>query len=133
MSDSGSISRDGVALAWDPDARLARLWFTAAAHLGGGHAAIVVEGLASFVGDAPQPYGVLIDGAGVLGADAEYRAKCRRFFSTHRENVHLAAYHLGPIVRVTVDMFRVGTGVQIKAFADEAAARSWLREHGTRA
>jgi hypothetical protein len=27
-------------------------------------------------------------------------------------------------------MFRIGTGVQLKAFADEPAARSWLRTRG---
>jgi hypothetical protein len=31
------------------------------------------------------------------------------------------------VIHVVVEMFRVGTGIQLKTFADEAAARSWLR------
>jgi hypothetical protein len=40
---------------------------------------------------------------------------------------------MGPIVRLAAEMFRIGTGLKLKAFADEASARAWLRTMGIRA
>jgi hypothetical protein len=37
---------------------------------------------------------------------------------------------VGPVIRVVAEMFRIATGIQLRGFADEAAARGWLREKG---
>lgn len=35
-----------------------------------------------------------------------------------------------PVIQITVEMFRLGAGIQRKEFAREEAARSWLRTKG---
>jgi hypothetical protein len=37
---------------------------------------------------------------------------------------------MGPLIRVAAEMFGIGMRLRLKAFADEAQARSWLREVG---
>ena len=37
---------------------------------------------------------------------------------------------MGPVIRIVAEMFRIGTGVQLKGFSEEAGARAWLRERG---
>jgi hypothetical protein len=37
---------------------------------------------------------------------------------------------MGPVIHIVVEMFRMGTGIQLKTFAGDAAARSWLRTKG---
>jgi hypothetical protein len=34
------------------------------------------------------------------------------------------------VIHIVVEMFRVGTGIQLKTFPGEAAARAWLRTKG---
>ncbi len=67
---------------------------------------------------------------GFCGTDAEYRAKVSGFFRQHRDTAYIALIHLGPVIHVVVEMFRVGTGIQLKALGSEAAARAWLRTKG---
>jgi len=37
---------------------------------------------------------------------------------------------MNPVVRIAAEMFRLGTGLRLKAFATEAEARAWLQEMG---
>jgi hypothetical protein len=62
--------------------------------------------------------------------DAGFRATWSRFFKAHREAVHVAFYGQSPVIRVSAEMFRIGTGVDLKSFATEPEARAWLRERG---
>jgi hypothetical protein len=73
---------------------------------------------------------VFADAAGLQGTDAEYRAKASGFFRQHRDTAFIALINLGPVIHVVVELFRVGTGIQLKTFANEASARSWLQSKG---
>jgi hypothetical protein len=86
--------------------------------------------LTGWVGATGEPFAVLADAAGLGGTDGEYRAEASRFFRPHRDHAFIALINVGPVIHVVVEMFRVGTGIQLKTFADEAAARSWLRTKG---
>ena len=48
-------------------------------------------------------------------------------------NAFIALINSGPVIHVVVEMFRVATGIPLKTFADETAARSWLRTNGVAA
>ena len=73
---------------------------------------------------------VLADAKGLRGTSPEYRASASRFFRKHRDIAFIALINLGPVIHVVVEMFRVGTGIQLKTFADETTARAWLRSKG---
>ena len=64
------------------------------------------------------------------GTDADYRAVTGGFFGQHRDTARIALINLGPIIRIVAEMFRVGIRLQMRTFADEAAARTWLRTQG---
>jgi hypothetical protein len=70
--------------------------------------------------------GVVVRGAAALASPST----ASRFFRQHRDHAFIALTHLGPVIRVVVEMFRIGTGIPLKTFAEEAAARSWLRTKG---
>lgn len=90
----------------------------------------LVESLRGWIGEQNQPFAVLADAAGLLGTDATYRAKASGFFRQHRDISFIALINLGPVIHVVVELFRVGTGIQLKTFANEPAARDWLRSKG---
>lgn len=62
--------------------------------------------------------------------DAAYRSVWGTFFKQHRGESYIAFFNMKPAVRIAAEMFRIGTGVQLKAFADEGDARSWVRQKG---
>jgi hypothetical protein len=113
-----------------PALRLAVLRFAADTSLTGEHGAVLVAALETVVGDGGQPFGLLADTARIGGTDAEYRATTGVFFKDHRDRARIALYHLGPLIRVVAEMFRIAVGLQMRSFKDEAAARAWLRTQG---
>lgn len=130
-STTGDSARsDSTEIHWDPDARIASVRYAAGASLAGPDGPFLVDALTRWIGATGEPFAVLADGAGLRGTNAEYRANVSRFFRQHRQAARIALINLGPVIHVVVEMFRVGTGVQLKTFADEAAARSWLRTKG---
>jgi hypothetical protein len=52
------------------------------------------------------------------------------FFKGHCGAVNIALINMGPVVRIVTEMIRIGTGIKLKGFADDAAARGWLRSQG---
>lgn len=127
------METDHTALCWDAEARLAILSFKPDARATGEDAAALVEALAGWIGTDHQPFGFLGDGRRVLSVDAGFRAVWSTFFRQHRADSHAALFGMSPVIRITAEMFRLGTGAPLKAFADEAAARAWLRAAGVRA
>jgi hypothetical protein len=117
-------------MTWEPEARLAVLRFVRETTPVGPDAVVLVDALAGWIGDARQPFGLLGDGAGLRGVDAEYRAVWSRFLRRHREDSHTAFFNMSAVVRIAAEMFRLGTGLNLKAFATEPEARSWLRGAG---
>jgi hypothetical protein len=91
---------------------------------------VLIEALGGWIGTGGQPFAILADAKGVRGADAEYRAKTTTFYKQHRDQIYIALFNIGPLIRVVTEMFRIGSGLRVKAFADGGKAREWLRGEG---
>lgn len=127
------VSTGPIEMTWDPDARLAMIRFTRDTQATGKDAVVLVDALRVWIGTDGKPFGLLGDGARLSGVDAEYRSAWGAFLRQHREDSHAAFFNMNAIVRIAAEMFRIGTGLRLKAFADEQSARTWLRENGIRA
>lgn len=123
--DSGAIE-----MTWDPEARLASLRFARETQATGQDAAVLVETITGWIGSEGRPFGLLGDGSRLSGLDAEYRSRWATFLRQHRGEAYVAFFNMNALVRIAAEMFRVGTGLQLKAFAGEADARAWLRDNG---
>lgn len=119
-----------IEMTWEPEARLAMIRFERETRATGKDAVALVDALTGWIGLDRKPFGLLGDGSGLGGVDAGYRSVWSTFFRQHREDSCIAFFNMGPIVRIAADMFRLGTGLRLKAFADEREARSWLRGLG---
>jgi hypothetical protein len=129
-TDADVVENVSTKIHWNPRSRIALVRYAVGASLVGTDGPFLVEALTGWIGASGESFGVLADGAGLRGTNAEYRASVSRFFRQHRNAANIALINLGPVIQIVVDMFRVGTGVQLKAFPDEGAARSWLRTKG---
>ena len=125
-----SISSPSTLITWHAPSRIALVRYTAGATLSDPDGPFLVDALAGWIGGAREPFAVLADAGGLQGTSAEYRKRASLFFRQHRDHAFIALLNTGPVMHVVVEMFRIGTGIQLKVFADEAAARSWLREKG---
>jgi hypothetical protein len=123
------IATRSIEMTWDPDARVAELRFERETHANGQHAKVLVDALARWIGDRTR-FGLLGDGSNLAGVDAEYRAVWGNFLRQHRDDCYVAFYNMGLVIRIAAEMFRLGTGIRLKAFANEADARAWLRQMG---
>jgi hypothetical protein len=128
-----SVSVGSAEMTWDPDTRLAVLGFSREATPTGADAVVLVDALGRWIGTEGAPFGLLGDGARLRGVDAEYRSTWSKFLRKHRDDSYTAFFNMSAIVRIAADMFRIGTGLKLKAFATEAEARAWLRTVGIRA
>ena len=121
------VASDSTHIAWDSEQRVAAVRYVADASLVSKDADFLVESLTRWIGADAKPFAVLADGAGLRGTNAEYRAGASQFFRQHRGNAYIALINLGPAIYVLVELFRLGTGIQLKSFETEAMARAWLR------
>lgn len=124
---------DAIVLTWDPAVRLATIRFETETRATEAHAKALVAAMTSWVGPQPAPFGLLGDGRGLKSLDAGYRATWGDFLKRHAKEASVAFFHMGPVIRVAADMFRLGTGLKLKAFAAEDDARAWLRKAGIQA
>jgi hypothetical protein len=129
-TNGDTVASASTEIRWDPRARIALVRYAVGAKLVGADGPFLVDALVGWIGANGEPFAVLADGAGLRGTNAAYRASVSRFFRQHRDTACIALINLGPVIHVVVEMFRIGTGIQLKAFADEADARSWLRTKG---
>lgn len=125
-----TVTRGDIEMSWHPEARLAVLRFAREVHGVGEDARFLIAALTKWVGDSGQLFALLGDGARLAGVDADYRSHWGTFLRAHRSEALIAFFNMGPIIRVAAEMFRIGTGLQLKAFVDEASARAWLRGKG---
>jgi hypothetical protein len=117
-------------IAVHPDARLVAIRFVSDTHLAGEHGAALVDALERVAG--ADRFALLADCEHVCDTDTGYRRATGAFFGRHRETARIALFNLSPIIRVVAEMFRIGIGLQLRTFADDTAARSWLRTQGIR-
>ena len=124
------ITSGTIEMTWASESRLALLRFESETRATGKDAIVLVDALTRWIGTDHKPFALLGDGGKLAGVDAEYRSVWGKFFLQHREDSYIAFYNMGPIIRIAAEMFGIGTGLQLKAFADEAQARAWLRRMG---
>jgi hypothetical protein len=117
-------------MTWDPASRLATIQFERETRATGHDARILVDSLATWIGTEGKPFGLLGNGAKLSGLDAEYRSVWGAFLRHHRDDCFTAFFNMNAVVRVAAEMFRIGTGLRLKAFAQEREARDWLRGNG---
>jgi hypothetical protein len=115
---------------WSPEQRVAGVCYTADATLTSKDGDFLIEALKGWIGANGESFAVLANATGLRGTDAAYRAKASGFFRQHRDTAFIALINLGPVIHIVVELFRVGTGIQLKTFASEAQARSWLQTKG---
>jgi hypothetical protein len=128
-----TVTSGTIQMTWDPDPRLAMIRFERETQATGRDARVLVDALTEWIGTEGKPFGLLGDGANLAGLDAEYRSVWGSFFRQHRDDSSTAFFNMGPIIRIAAEMFRLGTRLPLKAFADEQDARAWLRQRGIRA
>lgn len=119
-----------IQMTWDSEARLAVLSFERETHATGKDAVALVEALTRWIGADRKPFGLLGDGGKLSGLDAEYRSAWAKFLQQHKADACIAFFNMNAVIRVAAEMFRLGTGLMLKAFAGEEEARAWLREKG---
>jgi hypothetical protein len=124
------VTSPSTEITWSPGERLATVRYTPGATLTGKDGNFLAHALTGWIGTRGEPFAVFADAAGLQGTDAQYRAKTSAFFAQHRDTAYIALINLGPVIHVVVELFRVGTGIQLKTFASEGAARVWLRSQG---
>ena len=124
------VTAGAMEITWHAESRLAVARFTSEVSLTGQHGTAMADALGRWIGTSVEPFALLADAERVTGTNGDYRAATGRFFGDHREAARIALIHLGPVIRVVAEMFRIGIRLQLKTFADEAAARAWLRTQG---
>lgn len=130
MSKLGKATVGSIETDWDAISRLATMRFTRESRPSGKEASVLVKALTRWIGDERETFGLLGDGDKLRGGEAEYRSVWGTFFKQHRGECYIAFFNIKPAVRIAAEMFRIGTRVQLKAFADETDARFWLRRKG---
>jgi hypothetical protein len=124
------VVSDSTEIRWDPASRIANVRYTDGASLAGPDGPLLVDALTGWIGTSGEPFAVLAHAEGLRGTSAEYRAIASAFFKSHRDAAFIALINPGPVIHIVVEMFRIGTAVQLKTFDDEPAARVWLRSKG---
>jgi hypothetical protein len=128
-----TVRSPSTEITWDATSRVAFVRYTYNARLTSEDGDFLVAALTSWIGSAKEPFGVLADAKGLAATQADYRAKAAHFFRLHRDDAFIALINLGPVIHAVVEMFRVGTSIQLKTFDDEVSARAWLRLKGVSA
>jgi hypothetical protein len=131
-TNDAAATRGSVAIVWCAESRIAVVHYGPDTRLTAPDGTFLVDTLTGWIGTENEPFAVLAFARGVRGTDAAYRATASAFFRRHRETARIALLNMGPVLSLVVDMFRVGTGIPLKAFTDEAAARSWLATKSVR-
>ena len=129
-SSATEVSTDAMVVTWHRAARLASIRYTPGASLAGAEASVLIEALRGWLGATREPFAILADAKGVRNADAAYRATTTKFYKEYRDELYIALFNIGPLIRVMAEMFRIGSGLQVKAFGNEEDARAWLRGKG---
>jgi len=129
-TDRSVAANRSTKISWQPEWHVASVGYAPGANLTAEDGTFLIDFLNRFIGTNGEPFAVLADAHGLGGTDAAYRATASGFFHRHRAEACIALFNMGPAIRILTEMFRIGTGVQLKAFADEPAARSWLRTRG---
>ncbi len=125
-----TYSRASTVMKWDAATRMVYASFVPGSRLGEADANAIAEAFTRWIGADNDKFGVLIDAEGLAGSDGAFRARCNAYFKQHKERAMMAVIHVGPIVAVLTELFRIGSGLQLKTLSSETTARAWLRSKG---
>jgi hypothetical protein len=128
-----SIILESVEMRWDPRNRLATIKYLGDGKPTGREAESLIAAMTGWIGADGSPYFILVDGNRITGGDPGYRAAWSRFYKSNKQQVQVAIFDIGPVLRVAVEMFTLGSGLRMKAFASEGEARGWLGKAGLNA
>ena len=129
-SEIPTVATQSMRVSWHAQARIAVCSYSPNTTLTRKDAGVLIEALNRWIGSDREPFATLGDAAGIRSADPEYRAMTSKFYKEHKQELFIALFNVGPLLRIMVEMFRVSSGLQFKAFVDEAEAREWLRRKG---
>lgn len=130
MTARDRVKTASLDMSWNAETRVCLARVTPGAQLDGDDAATLVGAVDAWIGEQPARFAVLADGGGGHQTDRAYRATLSRYFRRRIDVAFVAFFGLSTILRVVVEMLRVGTGMRLRVFASEAEARAWLREQG---
>lgn len=130
LAPEEAVTNSSTVIRWHPEQRVAAVSYSVGARLASEDGVFLVQALTGWIGVQAEPFALLVDAFGLRSTDAEYRARASGFFRQHRDTAFIALTNLGPVIHVVVELFRIGTGIQLKTFADDAAGRLWLRTKG---
>lgn len=125
-----TYSKASTTMTWNAAARMARVSFVHGSRLLEADAACIAEGFTQWIGADTEPFGILVDAKGLAGSDGGFRSRCNAFFQQHRDRVVIAVIHVGPIVAILTELFRIGSRLNLKTLSSEEAAREWFRSKG---
>ena len=129
-SSDRAVTRNCIEMRWSAASRIADIRYAPGTRLTGPDGTVLVDTMTAWIGSSSAPFAVLAYAAGVASADAAYRSRIGVFFRQHRANAHIAVVEVGPVLRMLAELFRIGTGIELRCFADEQSARAWLQTKG---
>ena len=124
--DKCKVTRGSAEIQWCAKERIAVIRYAENANLTAPDGRFLADSLQGWIGDEREPFSVLSFSREIRGTDAAYRTIASAFFRKHRDTVHLALMDASFVLTVVSEMFRVGSGIPLKTFSDETAARVWL-------
>jgi hypothetical protein len=124
------VKSGAIEMTWDASTRVAFISFASETRATGKDAQILINALTEWIGAERKPFALMGDGGKLSGVDADYRSSWGKFFFQHRDDSYIAFFNMTALIRIAAEMFGIGTGLRLKAFATEADARAWLRGNG---
>lgn len=119
------IVENGIQVTWDPAVRLVHLVFRPTTRPGGEQALRIQEWINERVG-AERPFSLLVDAAGTDDDGAAWRYPWVSWAYAQRKRMLIAIIRADRIGSTLIDAFRLSTRTEVRTFASEAEARSWL-------
>lgn len=125
-------SANGMELSWWPAKGLIEMRFVEAQmRATGDDAKALTEQLERWTKSRTEGFGILVDCEQIVKSDPAWRAVLSAYFRTRKFPLWIAWFNASILVRVSVEMFTLATPrLHGRVFADEAAARAFLREGG---
>ena len=132
MTEPDRVKTATLDMVWDDATRVCVTRVTPGASLTEEDGLVLVGAIERWIGESPALFAVLADGGGGHQADRGYRAVLSRYFRKRIDVARVAFFGLDPVLKVTVEMLQVATGMQLTVLENEEAARAWLAGHGFR-
>lgn len=126
MDAAQQLATGGLAIGWDPDARLLSLRVVAdESPMTPLEAGRLRATLRDWVG-YDEPYRVLADCSRMRSTNHSLRSFFTSFFHEHTPGVHVAAHGLSPTLVFFMGLVKDPFKLHARVFASEDEARAWL-------